>query len=149
MLLLVCSKLPLLMSSSSSRSAVAQPRLRRSSLALNQLDNINILPQGQQTQPTSSSQISNMPHVTTTYLRDAAVEPSTLFSYESAVKDFLTWCSIHSIHADTVDDMDAALSDYIESLYVTQSGGKDKANKTLAGIIRRVPQWKLMLPLSR
>jgi integrase len=86
----------------------------------------------------------------TTALRDSAVEKKTKKAYNEAVDSFLDWTLEVESDAVSVSDLDRLLERYMESLYQDGvAGGKDKANRSLWGILQLEPGWKTSFPLSR
>jgi integrase len=93
---------------------------------------------------------TTMPLHISSILRSSIVVPSTLDVYESAVNSFLQFCSYHLLSGQTSHEVDTYLSQYMESLYQNSiPNGRQHAAKTLFGIIRRCPQYKLSFSLSR
>lgn len=88
---------------------------------------------------------------TSSELRDAALAPTTLRSYNKNVNKFLTFTRLSSIkklllHTPTV--IDQRLSQYIDYLFA-HKGSFEYATQTLFGLIHKAPQLRFALGESR
>lgn len=81
------------------------------------------------------------------YMLQWAVTPATLKRYRSHVVKFLTWCDDHKEDANTDEELDDLLLDYIHELY-EEGAGKTSASMTLYGILMLVPNLKGKVPKS-
>jgi integrase len=82
-------------------------------------------------------------------LLDAALAPSTLKKYKTAVTEFLEWLERAGLEFSTPQDCDRYLTEYITSIFISRRGaGKSKATCTVAGIGHYMPDFRHHLPSS-
>lgn len=79
----------------------------------------------------------------------AKVKESTRQRYKSAVDDFISWCDDNRVRADSNDDLDWALLDYIHIEYERRDGaGRTHLANVMAGIQLFAPPLRGKLPMS-
>ena len=83
------------------------------------------------------------------HLFQAGYAKSTTERYRAATQDFTAWCKASDREAETYEELDIALTDYIHDLYDLNDGrGKQKAVNTVYGCQMFMPQCKDKLPLA-
>jgi integrase len=83
------------------------------------------------------------------FLLLAKVKDSTRKLYKKAVHEFIKWCDDNDISAETNDDLDWYLWEYIGEQYEQNNGaGRAKIAQLMAGLQLYVPQLRGRLPLS-
>lgn len=82
------------------------------------------------------------------YLLAAPLAESTQKKYKSAVCDFLTWMFDNDEDAETIEEFDDLLMDYIHELHLSGQG-KTKAINTLYGLLTYMPRLTKLLVGSK
>ena len=83
-----------------------------------------------------------------TYLRDQAISPATLTKYQTGVRRFIRFCSTQRIDWTNNDELDDALSYYIETIFADELP-RSHAESALYGLIHFQPRLKTALAGSR
>lgn len=83
------------------------------------------------------------------HLFQAGYAKSTTDRYRSATQDFTAWCKASGLKAQTFEELDVLLTDYVHDLYDANDGrGRQKAVNTVYGCQMFMPQCKDKLPLA-
>ena len=83
-----------------------------------------------------------------TELQNLVLAKSTRQKYDNATTKFLEWCEDNDEDADTAEELDEVLNEYIHHLYHS-GGSKSTAINALYGVARYLPGNNALLPLSR
>jgi len=80
------------------------------------------------------------------FLHQAAFAKSTWEKYSHAVKAFYDWANRHDVSISSVDDLDAAVTDYIHELHTNYAGKcRQRAVDTVYGLVATFPRLKKRL----
>lgn len=83
------------------------------------------------------------------FLVDATMAPSTQQRYKEAVRQFLDWCADNDYDATTPDDLDDLLTEYFHDMYEQNDGvGKGLAANTYYGLVKYMPRLTDKLPTA-
>ena len=83
------------------------------------------------------------------FLLAAKVKDSTRQRYREAVDEFISWCDDNRIRADSNDDLDWALLEYIHNEYERRDGaGRTRLAHVMAGVQLFAPPLRGKLPMS-
>jgi integrase len=83
-----------------------------------------------------------------TELQNLVLATTTRQKYDNATTKFLDWCEDNGEDADTAEELDEVLNEYIHHLYHS-GGSKSTAINALYGVARYLPGTSALLPLSR
>lgn len=83
------------------------------------------------------------------FLLQAGLAPSTRKKYKDAVTKFMSWCTERKEVADTYEELDELIADYLHEHYEAHEGrGKQFAKDTLNGVHNFLPRSKGQLLIS-